>query len=692
MRQRLLLLETEHDILYQHHRAEYFPFLLALARRQGWDARWWRLRVPEKYMHGGARFMVDLPPERRALLARRLKAWAPDAVVFHDRPAPELCGFLRRALPQARLADLTRCAPWPSAPRRGRAGAGSAPEPAAESAPINTGVTVGQILALLSGGPEPSGARARELLLDAVRPCFQRRFLAHKGESPVRQPWRLIVDSCCSYRRPLRGNRFYRKLGAALARDYVGCAFCMKAWYSQRSHAASRPRTPPVELVLRQVAAHQKGAADRKGRFEYIFEDSPFHPRIDRFFAEVLARRLKPSVFYTMMRADMLLALRPRLEALLPRLSAAGHGLRLLSIGAENFSDEENERLNKGVSAQQLWDCYDMLRDWEKRFPGAFAWADKGCFAAILFTPWTRPADLLLNLKAARRLGFEWLLRAVGTRLQLRRLAPITALARRDRLLGDWRGSCADIAATCLVSPEQVELPWRFQDPRTELIHRLLVRLDPIPEQASVPKDDPLAQELRRRRALLPKEAARDYIGLAFSIVEAVAALGPKATARQVLSRCFPKAGRAAPRPEPRPAAKKTAPAAARPAPAPRPAPAAAPAASGPGELTFSVADREQAGVRYRFHVARWREGSPYFERAGDTALWYSHPDMTPGALLFASLLLAVMKTLPAPSAESDATRWRAALAELLARTGVGPRFAWTADWTHDRGDAPAAR
>ena len=534
---KVLLIETWHDEPYRHHRAEYFPFLLGYVRARGWRGGWRSLRVPRESMHVGRRYVVDLPDEAARDLARDLAAWRPDVVVFHDRPAPRLARRVLRAAPGARLVDLTRVPASALRVLEGLGPAGGPPGPEGE-AEIGFAVTVAGVRRLL-GDAGPCRAGDDRLLVDAVQPCFPRRRAGAAADAAER-PVRLVLEDYCPYQRPLRRNPFYRGLRSALVQRHRGCAFC-----TRRHQARPLLSTPPVEHALRQIAAHQK--AGREPRCAYLLEDSPLSARLGEFLAEALSRRLKPSTFFVMPRVDTLLALRPTLERLLPRLQAAGHALRTLSVGAENFSDRENLRLNKGLTAAQLWAGQELLRDLSARFPGAFASADAECgYASILFTPWTRPEDLRRNISAARRLGPMWLQRAMGSRLQLWEGLPITELARRDGLLAAGPGDAAELSAICLSNPNRRELAWRFADPRTRLLLRLLIRLEPVPFQASLPQGDPLLAQVRRLRAGLPGELGRDYVGLAAALVAAAAALGPRAGAAAV----FARAGRRRARPE----------------------------------------------------------------------------------------------------------------------------------------------
>ena len=364
-------------------------------------------------------------------------------------------------------------------------------------------------------------------------PRFRRSFPCPEDLDEEPPPTRILVPAACSYGRSLRHNPFYSDLEAPGVSEHVGCSFCINAM----TNLGINYRVPPDELALRQLEAEQREQPERSGRAEYIFDGNGLSAMFEPFFKGLLERGLKPSTITGMLRVDQLLGLRSRLGDLLPRLEAAGHALRLLSMGAESFSQDENERFNKGLRAEQLDKAYELIVDLEKRFPETFGRVDPSTFAAIMFTPWTRPNDILANVAAARRLGAPWLQTAMGTRLQLRPGLPITALARRDGLTTEAHGSGADVEAVCLSGPDEEEIPWRFADPATERIHQILIRVDPIPEQVNVDPGDPVVLEIREACSRLPDKVAKDYVGFVEAIVNAVAALGHEAPLAEVLGR-----------------------------------------------------------------------------------------------------------------------------------------------------------
>jgi hypothetical protein len=507
---RVLLLELQTTEPLRHSRSELFPFLSGHLRARGDDARWWVLRVPPACMHAGGRFVVELDPARQALLLEALRAWPPAVLLLTDRPAPALEAALRTALPGATLHDLSRV--------RGLMELGA-----------------GSVDRLLSGewtAPPPAGEEPEHpLLADMAQPCHERRFLRLPGEAPEFQPVRLMSDEFCAWRGRVGDNRFYHQLDDAEALEHRGCSFC------PRRDTRWVLRTRPTELALRQIEAHQRAQRTNPEPepLEYLVGDAS--QAIVRVLKALAERGLRPTTLYAMARADEVISMRPRLERVLPAAATAGHRLRLVSIGAENFSDDENERFNKGLNQEQVWRCVEAIRELEARFPDTFACPEAGYFSAILWTPWTRPADLRPNLEAGRRLGREWLTRLRGTRLQLRPGLPIAGLARADGLVVDGWDAANELVAVCLSSPDESELPWRFADPRTWLLYRWLVRLDPLPPTVTIPDDDPLRARLVDLQARLPDRSELDDVDLGLGLVGAVEALGPGATPEQAFER-----------------------------------------------------------------------------------------------------------------------------------------------------------
>ena len=366
---RILLLETLNAERLRHHRAEFLPFVLDWVCRSGHEGRWWVVAVPEEQMHAGARYVVGRWARDEALLLTELERDRPDVILMHDQPSEGLRRLLAEAAPGARVVDLSmKLHALLSVGELGAAVLGRAEEPRrgdhrAPSAPSAAGTA--------SSWSAPAGQR----LLDAVGPRFERRLLGLDAAEVAARPWRLAGGIGCAYRRRVRDNPFYAGMASEIVARHRGCAFCDKGTWDPDNQPGLLPQTTaPVDLALAQIEAHQAAAAELPDvHFEYVAEDGELLARLPALFAALLERRARPLTFYAMLRADQLLGMRRELDALLRRLAELEHRLHLVSVGAESFSAEENERLNKGLTSEQLWACHDLMRGYEARFPGTFA-------------------------------------------------------------------------------------------------------------------------------------------------------------------------------------------------------------------------------------------------------------------------------------------------------------------------------
>ena len=501
----LLLLETLNQDRHHQLRAEYFPLLAGLGAELGWETAWLTLVIDPDAMHKEERFRASLTRSQQEALAAELSARAPRVLVVHERPGAGLQELLSRCAPEARVVDLTR-----EHTLRGRRDR------------LGPDATLGELLELVGAGEEHP--RDAEVAADVLPFVYSRRVIGEHDIDVDAHPVRLLLNPACWYRKPVRTNPLYRDLAGPAVEEHLGCSFCPKAMgrFVPKDRGAAA-----LDRALRQVEAHQ--AATKRERYRYFFEDAAFNADLSRLLDGAVERGLGPSIFTTMLRADTLLAQREALERALPGARDDGHALRLMSVGAESFSGDENRRFNKGLSSDDLWACFDMIRDLEARFPQAFSCTDPGIFATILFTPWSTPDDILTNVRAARRLGVEFLKKAAGTRLQLTPGLPITELAAHDGLLCAGEGEARDIRDASLWNVDMRDLAWRFKDARSERICQLVVRLEPIAEQVVLAEDDPLFVELRAARATLPPSLRGDYVAVAEALVEAVIALGPAA-------------------------------------------------------------------------------------------------------------------------------------------------------------------
>lgn len=466
---RLLLVEFYFPDRYSQFRSTNYPFLLGQARRLGVAARWLCCWAPAD-KDSRERYVVALGAAETRRLAVAIRAFRPTHVVLSEKLAAPLERAVARAAPGAAVLNLADRPPadlvaWP-----------------ADRLPAWLGLEARR----------PARGRKR-YLLDAVRPSYECVAVnRRRGTSPP--PVHVTAGPDCVYARPLAANRFFGDLDLPPGVRRFGCSFCVGP-----ADLRYVFETDPVELALRQCTAALRTADTCIAKDTYVVGGARVFPALDRFFAGILRRRFPPSRFFFACRIDEFLRAAGRIEALLPRLARAGHSINVFNMGLENFSPAENERLNKGLTVEQIERADAMLRRLEREHPGTFRFSAWGGYGLILFTPWTTVEDLEVNLQHLRRFagispgGF-----ALTSKLQILTESAIRFAAERDGLVRDTFDGFHYYDSGCVFRHDQRELPWRFQRPEVGALYEIACRIAPI---TPFPAGDPLWPRVRELAA-----------------------------------------------------------------------------------------------------------------------------------------------------------------------------------------------
>jgi hypothetical protein len=429
-RKRLLLIELLPHEPERQFRTAAYPWLMGLAEALGWQASWGALGV--RY-EPTLRYRLDAGD--LALLRAELDRLKPTVALINEHLRPEQWAALAKALPGGRLIY------WPM-----------------ESSLEALGPTFESLV------PEAHGPVLRNAdLLARLRPGFRRRALN-------RAPWvnsllmRVVCGAACVYRTPVSGNPFYRKL--RLPSPIMGCSFC-----------ASFPLQKPAQDVVAFAAGEIAQACwqlpqDVERRFELRCQG--LWVRLEEFIRELIRLKASRAELIFMPRIDELLAARAALRRCLPLLAKHDLALRIYGMGVENFSPQENLRLNKGVTARQVHEAVSFITATVKAWPGRFL-CEPGRLSMILFTPWTTLEDLRINGEHIAVCPLINPCCVLGQRLQLFEDRPITQLAEHDGLVVKRGGPFYN--SGCIIQVEQHEIPWRFKHPEVALLWQLSQRL-----------------------------------------------------------------------------------------------------------------------------------------------------------------------------------------------------------------------
>ncbi len=476
----LLLLDLTHADRYRTFRNENFPFLRALLPTLGVPTH--RISVALAEEPGHDALLRDVEPADRPRLLDALARHQPTHVLVNERIAPETWQTWKAALPLA----------------------------------IFRTVQDGDVRFVLADTCDwlgLDGAAVRDAQLgpeETLTPDFHSEVV---GEAilRIRPLLHLLVGPLCAYRRPLAQNPLYESLDLSGFVRHDACAFC-----GTPDPAGRIPQTGAVQLALRQILAAEATAPWQLHDRDYVVRGAQLLPQLDGFLRALIDHALPPSTFRVSARLDELLRVAKRLRPLLPEFARHGHRLHVWSIGIENFSPAENQRLAKGLTQDEVHSGVALALDLQREFPAAFHIEE---FSSILYTPWTTLEDLRLNIAGYRQHGLDSRAFFYGQRqLQILPDRPIAALARADGLLARQFDDLPGEAA-CLVMWGQQQLPWRFKHPQVALVAAVARRLGPA---QSVPPGDAALRAVAAWRASLPAQK-QDRLDILEALAQAAA-------------------------------------------------------------------------------------------------------------------------------------------------------------------------
>lgn len=444
----LMLVDLLPDAAVHNLRTAGFPFLMGLSRLAGMRAHWRVLGVPYAPDQ-----LYALSPEDLALLAAEAKRLKPKAVVINQRlPKPQLAA-LAAAVPRARLVywDMTEN--------------------------IHDLADIVRRRIPEARGPVLDDPR----LLDRIRPSYRRKVL-NKAPWAANPEVTVIGGHRCSYHAPVAGNPFYRGLGLPSAS--MGCSFCQLP----DMKASRRGIGDATAFAARQIAALSRQRPAKAGETRVDLCGFELWRRLEELVGALLRAGVRGVELDLMPRLDEVLASRGAIERVLPLLAGGGISLRLNGLGVENFSADENMRLHKGITAEQVHEASDFLIACSERWPGTFR-LPFGGLGMILFTPWTTLKDLRVNLDNIERCPLIDRPFALGRRLMLFPGAPVTLLAERDGLLAE-EGEGHFYNAGCKIDADKNDLPWRFARPEVAVLWSLARRISS--DRYNIPDEDPV--------------------------------------------------------------------------------------------------------------------------------------------------------------------------------------------------------
>lgn len=447
------------------HRRASFPYVHGWLKHLGVAVRWLRFGVGAARRFERGEEGLGLSEAEWGTLAEVLTEVGASHVLFGSRPAESLLArFHAGSLPAPRLGLFESLS--------------GAPRPRGLDVVDEKPAALSAFLGL----PSP----ADDLPLHRVAcPDFGFEAANDAARSAPALPF-LVLGRECTFSLPFARNPFLSGLDLSGCARRGGCSFCV------RPPEEAGPWDLAPDELRAHLAALRATAPPSASRGAVRLLGEPALRHLDAVVGALLAEGFRDVDWLLDARADALVQRADELAAAATRLAGTGNRLHVALIGIESFSAAELERLNKGVDPLTNLAAVATLLELEQRCAGSFAFREHGGLSLILFTPWTRPPDLVANLRLIQLTGLEPLCGKVFTsRLRLVPGLPLTERARVDGLLVEaYDDPLLDTAARNLYDPE---LPWRFQASALESACRLLLRFP-----GATPSADPLAAPVQR--------------------------------------------------------------------------------------------------------------------------------------------------------------------------------------------------
>jgi hypothetical protein len=468
--------------------SRFFPQVVGLARKHGAQAAWLTFGVSFTIERGGRHGVisyVDLPEADREALRREVERLRPTHVMTSDCVSDAVLGLLHPGGTTPRVMTWSESDDLPGQAvqhvRELNTAALSAAEERMAGKVLRTedqrwpceGVwhhgRTDWLLDWLGLGAEAEADRGA-YLVGCARPSYD-AVMANPLALAYRPRLTIMGGLSCDYRGRARRNPCFQGVDLSNRVYDVGCSFC-----TAFKGPTSDLRADPVAVAgqqLRAVLEDTRGGDRRSDVYEV--HDVRLFLHLERFIDLVLGLGLPPSEFMFSPRVDRFLVAERMLDRVLPRMAAAGHVLNVYRMGAENLNRDENLRLNKGISPEQIDRATGLWHRLNREHPAAFKY--DGTYGYIAATPWTTLEDLEAGIREAIRQGFAPLDVWLYAPLELQPASTISDLARHDGVVSQAFED-ASLLYKASINNVSVEglLPWRFRDERAAVAFAIIVR------------------------------------------------------------------------------------------------------------------------------------------------------------------------------------------------------------------------
>jgi len=296
---------------------------------------------------------------------------------------------------------------------------------------------------------------------DAFSPEMQRHRFCEPKET--RAHIEVLGRHACPYQKSVTNNPLFRDLALPQNCISYGCSMCTfrggKWWRCTAKEW--------VDSIVRQILWFKEIAKGSKTIRIVDHFGTQFLEELLLAFSE---KGLKNLYLMFDARPEHILSKSKEFERIAMIAGKTKTKIDFACIGFENFSQNELDRLNKGLSVRKNVACARVMKRLWETYPNVYVNRTKAC-GFIMFTPWTTLEDLRENLTNCKELDFSRFRDEFSiTRLRLYKEMPLYYLALKDGLLRETRKCDA-------VHGYAQDFPWTFENKDVERVYRLLLGL-----------------------------------------------------------------------------------------------------------------------------------------------------------------------------------------------------------------------
>ncbi|MBM4388471.1 MAG: hypothetical protein FJ088_12070, partial [Deltaproteobacteria bacterium] len=148
----------------------------------------------------------------------------------------------------------------------------------------------------------------------------------------------IIGGILCDHFPKVKNDPLYKDIDLSPCTQDYGCTYC-----THYRKPVSDMHIDPVSIAEEQFRRIIETAGANGRSFGYFdIYDIRLFRKIDLFFEMILRLEVPPATFFFEPRIDRFLEVADKLDAVLPKLAAAGHVVSIFRMGAESLVEEEN--------------------------------------------------------------------------------------------------------------------------------------------------------------------------------------------------------------------------------------------------------------------------------------------------------------------------------------------------------------